>query len=129
MGKDKNGVIFPAAPNLSEMGDQFTLDDLHYLIQKSVDFDMDHLYCFQIGSGTSKMIYYAPEYESEPWPADTVSLAELSLYEGMHFKYLFDFGDEWRFQVTVEQILPEHSQECEISKVKGEAPEQYSTDW
>ena len=25
------------------MGDQFNLEDLHYLIQKSVDFDMDHL--------------------------------------------------------------------------------------
>jgi hypothetical protein len=111
------------------MGDQFTLEDLHFLIQKSVDFDMDHLYYFQIGSGTSQRRYFAPECEDEIWQADTVSLAELSPYEGMQFEYLFDFGDEWHFQITVERILAEHTQECEISRIRGEAPEQYSCDW
>lgn len=111
------------------MGDQFTLDDLHYLIQKSVDFDMDHLYYFQIGSGTSKRRYFAPECEDEIWQADTVSLAELLLYEGMQFEYLFDFGDKWHFRITVKRILTKHTQECEISVIKGEAPEQYYFDW
>lgn len=108
------------------LGDQCTLDDLHYFIQKSVDFDMDHLYYFQIGKGTSMRRYYAPECDDESWLADTVSLAELSLIEGMHFEYLFDFGDMWRFQIYVEQILPEHSEEAVIDEVKGEAPEQYA---
>jgi len=112
-----------------KIGDQFTLDDLHYLIQESVAFDMDHLYFFQIGSGTSMKRYFAPECEDEPWAADTIPLAELSLYEGMRFEYLFDFGDKWRFQITVEQILPEHTQEWEVSRVKGEAPEQYEYGW
>lgn len=110
------------------MGDQFTLEDLHYLIQKSVDFDMDHLYYFQIGSGTSMRRYFAPECQDESWIADTVSLAELSLYEGMCFEYLFDFGDQWRFRISVEHILPEHMEECEIVEVKGEVPEQYAWD-
>lgn len=107
------------------IGDQFTLEELHYLIQKSVGFDMDHLYYFQIGSGISQRRYYAPECEDEIWQADTVLLAELLPYEGMQFGYLFDFGDEWYFQITVERILNKHTQECEISEVKGEAPEQY----
>lgn len=111
------------------MGDQFTLEDLHYLIQKSVNFDMDHLYYFQIGSGTSKRRYFAPECEDEIWQADTVSLAELLPYERMQFEYIFDFGDKWHFQITVERILTEHTQECEISRIKGEAPEQYNWDW
>lgn len=108
------------------IGDQFTLEELHYLIQKSVGFDMDHLYYFQIGSGTSQRRYYAPECEDEIWQADAVLLAELLPYEGMQFGYLFDFGDEWNFQITVKCILNEHTQECEISEVKGEAPEQYA---
>ena len=111
------------------MGDQFTLEDLHYLIQKSVNFDMDHLYYFEIGSGTSKRRYFAPECDYEIWQTDTVSLAELLPYEGMQFEYLFDFGDEWHFQITVERILTKHIQECEISRIKGEAPEQYACDW
>ncbi len=108
------------------LGDQYTLDDLHYFIQKSVDFDMDHLYYFQVGKGTSMRRYYAPECDDEPWIADTVSLAELSLIEGMHFEYLFDFGDMWKFQICVEHILPEHSETAVIEDVKGEAPEQYA---
>ena len=56
-------------------------------------------------------------------------MAELLPYEGMQFGYLFDFGDERYFQITVERILNEHTQECEISEVKGEAPEQYGCDW
>lgn len=112
-----------------KIGDQFTLDDLHYLIQESVDFDMDHLYYFQIGSGTSKRRYYAPQCEEEIWQADTVALAELLLYEGMQFEYLFDFGDQWLFEIMVERILTEHTEECEISMIKGEAPEQYTYEW
>ncbi|MBE5965601.1 MAG: plasmid pRiA4b ORF-3 family protein [Lachnospiraceae bacterium] len=108
------------------MGDQFTLDDLHYLIQKSVSFDMDHLYYFQIGSGTSRRRYFAPECEDELWHADTTFLAELLPYEGMQFEYMFDFGDEWHFQITVQRISSEHTEECVISRIKGEAPEQYS---
>ena len=111
------------------MGDQFTLEDLHYLIQKSVDFDMDHLYYFQIGLGTSQIRYFAPECEDETRHADTISLAELLLFERMQFKYLFDFGDQWNFQITVENILAEHIQECEIIRIKGESPEQYGWDW
>ncbi|MBB2183604.1 hypothetical protein H0486_12040 [Lachnospiraceae bacterium MD1] len=110
------------------MGDQFTLEDLHYLIQESVDFDNDHLYYFQIGSGTLRRRYLIPECEDELWQADTV-LAELMLYEGMQFEYLFDFGDEWHFQITVVHIVTEHTEECQICMVKGEAPEQYSCGW
>lgn len=108
------------------MGDQFTLYDLHYFIQESVDFDMDHLYYFEIGSGTSMRRYFASECQDELWIADDVSLAELSLYEGMCFRYVFDFGDMWKFKISVERILPEHMEKCEIVKVKGEAPEQYA---
>lgn len=109
------------------MGDQCTLDDLHYLIQKSVDFDMDHLYFFQIGAGNLKRRYFAPECVEELWLADEVSLAELSLYKGMKFTYLFDFGDEWRFQICVERILPEHMEVCDIVIVEGKAPKQYKS--
>lgn len=112
-----------------KMGDQFTLEDLHYLIQKSVNFDMDHPYYFQIGSGTSQKRYFAPECENQVWQADTISLAELLPYEGMQFEYLFDFGDMWHFQITVERILTYYTQKCEISKIKGQEPVQYSCDW
>jgi len=113
-----------------KIGDQFTLEDLHDLIQESIDFDRDHLYYFKMGAGTCKVMYYAPECRDEIWQTDLVTLAELKLYEGMQFEYMFDFGDQWHFKITVESILDEHSQECEIWEIEGEAPEQYSyEDW
>ena len=46
----------------------------------------------------------------------------------MKFKYLFDFGDEWRFQCKVLKIIEKVTEEPIVIKVKGEAPEQYP-DW
>jgi hypothetical protein len=36
---------------------------------------------------------------------DKVKLSQLGLKEKKRFLYLFDFGDEWRFAVTLEKIL------------------------
>ncbi len=107
------------------IGDQFTLDDLHYQIQESVDFDKDHLYYFQFGKGTLKKRYFAPECDDEMYQASNVTLAELMLCEGMQFEYLFDFGDQWIFRISVKQIITEHTKESKISHVKGENPTQY----
>ncbi len=108
------------------LGDQASLDDLHYFIQRSVNFGMDHLYYFQFGNGSRLRRYYAPECEDEDFLADTVSLAKLHLYEGMHFLYLFDFGDQWQFKVTVEKIQERHLDGAEITVLEGEDPEQYA---
>jgi hypothetical protein len=47
--------------------------------------------------------------------------------EGQKFMYLFDFGDEWIFEITVEKIFPDEN-EPEFPSIilsKGEAPTQY----
>lgn len=106
-------------------GDQHTLEDLHLGILDSVGFDRDHLYYFQFGSGTLRRRYYAPECREGELAADEILLAELSLYEGMSFEYLYDFGDMWRFQIWVKNIRPGHMDGSEITAVKGENPEQY----
>lgn len=110
-----------------EIGDQYTLDDLSYLILKSVDFDDDHLYYFQIGSGNAGKRYYAPEC-AEAYDTG-ISLAELGLFEGRKLGYVYDFGDMWQFEITVRRITAGTIEECRIEKVKGENPEQYSDEW
>lgn len=106
--------------------DACTLDDLHCYIQKSVDFGMDHLYYFQIGSGSRQKKYYAPQCDDENYLADEFTLADLHLYEGLHFQYLFDFGDQWLFEITVEHILEKNMPVTEIEIVSGENPDQYA---
>ncbi len=48
--------------------------------------------------------------------------------EGQAFKYLFDFGDEWRFSCKVLRAMPELTDSPQIIRSKGDAPEQYP-DW
>ena len=41
------------------------------------------------------------------------------------FKYLFDFGDEWRFQCRVMRELEEKTKSFRVIKAVGDPPAQY----
>ena len=47
------------------------------------------------------------------------------LEKGDKFKYLFDFGDEWRFQCRVMQELEEKTKSFRVIKAVGDPPAQY----
>ena len=87
-------------------GDQETLDRLHELILDAFDFDDDHAHAFFMD----------------------VTLRQLRLKKGDKFKFLFDFGDEWRFQCRVLRELEERTDIPGVIRTVGEAPEQYP-DW
>ena len=57
--------------------------------------------------------------------ADEVVLEELTLYEGLSFEFIYDFGDSWHFHVMVKRIIPGHMEGSEMTVVKGANPEQY----
>lgn len=52
-------------------------------------------------------------------------LGRLGLKKGDKFKYLFDFGDEWRFQCRVMQELEEKTKYFRVIKAVGDPPAQY----
>lgn len=105
-----------------------TLADLHLAIQRAFRFDDDHLYGFFMDGKrfSNKNAYWDPRCEDEPF-ADEAVLGEIDLWLGQRFLYLFDFGDQWEFEVLVEEILTEGSPPAKptIIESKGEAPEQY----
>ena len=47
---------------------------------------------------------------------------------GDKFKYVFDFGDDWRFDCKVLKILEEETKVAHIVRSKGESPMQYGDD-
>lgn len=104
-----------------------TLDDLHLAIQDAFRFDNDHLYAFYMdGEAWSDDNFQDPRGGEGPF-ATLVKLGELDLYVGKRFLYLFDFGDEWHFWVTVLQIDPS-APEPKSPKVvdkQGKNPKQY----
>ena len=88
------------------IGGSATLDDLAMLILESVNFDFEHLYQFNIDS---KSIFKGTEYcrvpQSPKEKKTKTKLYDLGFKKGMPFVFLYDYGDEWIFQLRVDEIL------------------------
>ena len=106
------------------------LDDLSHLILESVDFDSDHLDVFQYKDATGQTLsVYHPYCEEGPF-TDEVRIGEIPLKPEMSMTYIFDFGDKWKFKVTLESVGDVHDKADygEILERHGKAPQQYP-DW
>ncbi len=104
-----------------------TLHDLHQAIQGAYGFADDHLYAFFMdGKPYSQQRINSPGSERGPY-ADRALIGQLGLSLGGQFLYLFDFGDEWRFRISLEEIYETEEPLAgpELVAGKGRAPEQY----
>jgi len=102
------------------------LDALAYAILNAVEFDHDHLYEFSYRNrfGALEEVYH-PFMDEEP-RTDEVRIGDVPLRVGGTMTYLFDFGDDWRFDVTLDQVDTERVvKNPVILEVHGEPPEQY----
>lgn len=124
-------------------GDQ-TLGDLHEAIFEAFDRDDEHLYAFYFYKPESRTkrdrwrnaVEYAHPYFLEDNMFDDrnlhnaadVKLETLHLEKGQTFDYLFDFGDSWWHEITVEKIDAEleKGRYPKIKEKRGESPPQYS---
>lgn len=103
-----------------------SLDDLALAILDSVEFDNDHLYEFSYRNrfGSTEVIKH-PYLEEEP-ATSQVLIGDLTLVVGQAMIFLFDFGDNWEFNVLFEKIDPTLNVDGSIVLEKhGEAPQQY----
>lgn len=130
-----------------------TLDDLHMAIQDAFDFDADHLYSFfmsgkawdhrdfeyyhldadpqtPLAKEMATMLSMIQGSHHEPRvPATQVRVESLNLKPKQRFLYLFDYGDEWHFEVEfLKEGTAERADYPRIIDSKGEAPEQYIDD-
>ncbi|WP_243292957.1 plasmid pRiA4b ORF-3 family protein [Bacillus sp. FJAT-47783] len=104
-----------------------TLLDLHNMIQRTFEFNDDHLYSFFMdGVAWSRNSISSPDDDSGPYVHE-VTIGELRLKVNQRFLYLFDYGSEWHFTVELIHIQDgDELKEPKISGQKGEAPDQYS---
>jgi|GEM_PF-1698276 len=109
-----------------------TLDDLHHQIQGAFGFDNDHLYGFYLNlrDPYQGKQYFDPRTSpgwADGYPSDATTIASLNLYEGQRLLYVFDFGDNWQFLVTVFRHLPnEKNAKARVVEKVGKAPKQYN---
>lgn len=104
-----------------------TLEDLHDAILQAYAFDDEHMHAFFMDNkywSRGDAYYDRRGGDDERYTCD-YRLGQLGLAVGTPFKYLFDFGDEWRFQCKVLKELNEKTEEAAVIRSVGKAPEQY----
>lgn len=110
-----------------EINSNISFNDLADSILEQFNFDNDHLYEFRFIDRFGKKINISDASfdESEENIADYY-LKDLPLGKFESFKFIFDFGDNWEFDILIENI--DNSREIDsvkLIKSHGEAPEQY----
>lgn len=81
-----------------------SLRGLHDAIQAVVPFDNRHLFLFEIGDRR----YGIPDREwgADMWDAKNIRIGALIDRGVTELSYTYDFGDDWRFHLTIEEVLP-----------------------
>ena len=113
--------------------DDLALVDLHYALQSAFGWDDDHLYSFWISGsfwGAESGHYMHPYHAASvdpPGKSACAHLGELDLERGQRIAYVFDFAEEWRVELTLEEIrsLDGRAATRCIESV-GAAPPQYA---
>lgn len=110
-----------------EMSAKHTLLDLHNAIQLAYEFEDDHLFCFFMDGEAWSDERFASPYDDEGPYVDEAQMGELGLSKGQHILYLFDYGDEWRFDVVLEEtrVTGSKPRKPKVIASKGKAPDQY----
>jgi hypothetical protein len=88
-----------------------TLLKLSSTILDAFDFDDDHMHSFFMNNrawdGDAEYICPGGELDYARGYSDKAKLSKFRLGKGDKFLYLFDYGDEWRFQIKVLRVIDE----------------------
>ena len=104
-----------------------TLYQLHKAILAAFAFEDDHAHAFFMDNccWSPADPYFSMKMRGDEILTTKRTLKKLNLHKGDKFKYVFDFGDEWRFQCKVLQELEEETLITAVIRAVGDAPEQY----
>ena len=88
-----------------EIPSDFSLEELHLIIQNALEFDDDHLYEYSIsnsarGKHVKKIVCDSNEIH------ETTIESFFNNLDGKKVFYLFDYGDNWLFQLSRSRKKP-----------------------
>lgn len=103
------------------------LDDLADVILHSFNFDRDHLYRFTYKNRFGVEAQVNHPYIKEDSSTNETRIGDLPIQTGEQMIFLFDFGDNWEFDVEMERIdkVDPKMKNPRILEKHGKAPEQY----
>jgi len=87
-----------------QVWEDYTLDQLHRVLQVAMGWENYHLYEFRIAD----TMYRDPHPENEPniLNAKKTRLRKVLPVVAAEFEYVYDFGDYWQHDLVLEAILP-----------------------
>ena len=101
--------IRPAIWRRIQVEGSTTLHELHDILQVAMGWDNGHLYEFEIGGrryGSPEEEFADPDF-TEPVVNDKeAKLSQVAPMVKAKLLYMYDFGDDWRHELTVEKIMP-----------------------
>ena len=104
------GIKKPPVWRRIEIPGNFSFHDLHNTIQAAFGWWNEHLYQFQRHPFDGGWTVKEPDEENDPWgeePEDSRETNVLDFIQHMgleKFVYVYDFGDSWVHDITVENI-------------------------
>jgi hypothetical protein len=105
-----------------------TLEDLHLMIQRAFAWRDDHLYSFFMnGRAWDRNAEVGSPWSDCYLHTHQVKIGALDLKPGRRFLYLFDYGDNHEFDVSVVRIdaVANQGEYPRIIAVRGPSPQQY----
>ena len=111
-----------------EVDSSTTLNELHTAIQDAVHFDEDHMYEFFIARTARSR--ERKHFDMDDGSLQTTCIADvLPLPKDRKLFYLFDYGDNWIFRVSMTRRKPFEAEEGvrypRLIQEVGDRPEQY----
>lgn len=90
-----------------QVQDTYRMDRFHQVIQITMGWDNKHLHEFQIDQRRIGMIFGdMDDFEGENLEDENkLYLKDLRLKAGDRFGYWYDFGDDWRHILEVEEVM------------------------
>lgn len=106
---------------------EMTLEALSGAILNAFDFDNNHLHIFRYRDRFGLFEEVKHPYTEESPSTAEVRIGELPLRPGAMLEYLFDFGDNWLFEVRLEKLEPVNPNIRKPMTIdgRGQAPPQY----
>lgn len=104
-----------------------TLFKLHKAILCAFDFEDDHAHAFFMDNHywSNNAAFFSMKIYGDERLTKSYKLEKLNLSKGDQFKYVFDFGSEWRLQCKVLRELEEQTDIPCVIRSAGESPQQY----
>jgi|GEM_PF-702540 len=98
------------------------LADLHEILQIAMGWEMEHSYEFR----NAELSFVPPwfEFTDASFYSSYGQLRDLLKNQGDKMTYVYDFGDWWEHQITLEKVLPagRSNTPTQLLKAKGECP-------